>query len=234
MNCSDGGQHDNDRDTSSGGDISSDAESLNCAAIIGGEEEEEEEEEQQHGTLRVEDGTVARCQQIYHDSGNDKKTLYLLCIGLKDVSNGGTTPLLSHEDAPWSSLPKTSLRPKNTDYGTEIARRANLYNVLPVPRPANWKRPQIIEWLERYPIRESTCIAFLNGEVEKLRGILIRAQQQEADLSSASRVRTNWRGTVPYLRVILCLTDDNVKRLFLNRANARTRYELDGRNSENR
>jgi hypothetical protein len=34
--------------------------------------------------------------------------------------------------------------------------------------------------------------------------------------------------------VIMCLTDDQVQRLYLNWANVRTRYELDGRNSENR
>jgi hypothetical protein len=220
-----------DRDTS-GADLS-DVESLNDAIGGGQSVSSCSEEEEHHDTLQFEELVPCRCQQIYKDSGNDKKTLYLLCIGL-NASNSSATPLLSLDDEPWLSLPKSSLRPKKNDFGKEISRRANLYNVLPVPRPTNWKRHQIIEWLEQNPIREYNCIQFLRCEVAKLRDILARVQQQEADLSSASRVRTNWRGTVPYLCVILCLTDDNVKRLFLNRANARTRQELDGRNSEHR
>jgi hypothetical protein len=44
-----------------------------------------------------------------------------------------------------------------------------------------------------------------------------------------------WRGCVPNLRIILCLTQDAVKRLFLTRAhNSLTRAELDARNSDSR
>ena len=52
--------------------------------------------------------------QLYVNSGNDKKVLYLLCIGLTD--NSGTAPLFSFEQEPWSRLPKPSLRPRNIDY----------------------------------------------------------------------------------------------------------------------
>jgi hypothetical protein len=67
-----------------------------------------------------------------------------------------------------------------------------------------------------------------------MKDILVILQQQETDLSTAGVQGAKWQGTVPYLCVIMCLTDDQVKRLFLDRANVRTRYELDGRNSENR
>ncbi len=40
----------------------------------------------------------------------------------------------------------------------------------------------------------------------------------------------NWQGSVPNLWVIMCLTQDNVKGLFLARANTRLRQELDARN----
>jgi hypothetical protein len=92
-------------------------------------------------------------------------------------------PLLSLENEPWSRL-QSSLRPKNTDYVREIVRRADLYNVHPVPRPDNWKRPQIIEWLEQNPVRENDCIEFLISEVTKLCDILVRLHQQETDLST--------------------------------------------------
>jgi hypothetical protein len=142
--------------------------------------------------------------------------------------------MLSHDNEPWSRLPKSSFRPKNTDFVKEIGRRANLYNVLPVPRPRNWKRPLIVHWLEENPMREKSCIEFLVSEVAKLKDILVKLQQQETDLSKAGGGGAKWQGTVLYLGVIMCLIDDQIKRLFLNRANGRTRHELDGCNSENR
>lgn len=209
------------------GSASSDEESVTAGAG----DQDKYSTEQEGDLLRAEE--FCRCQQIYVESGNDKKTLFLMCIGLNTID--GDTPLLSLENEPWSRLPKSSFRPKNTDFVEEIARRAKLYNVLPVPRPSNWKRPQIIEWLERNPVREKKCIEFLVSEVAKLKDILVRIQQQQTDLSATTGGGgAKWRGTVPYLRVIMCLTDDHVKRLFLNRANARTRHELDGRHSENR
>ncbi|KAI2491806.1 hypothetical protein MHU86_22745 [Fragilaria crotonensis] len=206
------------------GGTSSDEES-----VTGGGDQDKNSTEDEGLLLRAVE--FCRCQQIYVESGNDKKTLFLLCIGLNVID--GDTPLLSVENEPWSRLPKSSFRPKNTDFVKEIARRAKLYNVLPVPRPSNWKRPQIIEWLEQNPIRGNNCIEFLVSEVAKLKDILVRIQQQQTDLSAGAG-GAKWRGTVPYLRVIMCLTDDQVKRLFLNRANVRTRHELDGRHSENR
>ena len=186
------------------------------------------------------DSTSELClsNQMYIDSGNDKKVLYLLCIGLTDSS--GTSPLFSFEQEPWSRLPKTSLRPRNMDYVREIARRASLFDVHPVPRASNWTRIQINEWLERNPVREVADIEFLRNEVARLHGILVRAQEQarmEALNNSHGRAAgggQNWRGVVPYLRIILCLTQDSVKRLYLTRADTRSRQELDGRNSDSR
>ena len=139
-----------------------------------------------------------------------------------------------------SILPKKShVRPKNTEYILEITRRARLFNIVPEPRPSNWTRVQILEWLEHNPIRNVADIEFLRKEVLRLQDLLLRAQQQQGHDSgtrtpgSGGRGRgRNWRGIVPYLRVIICLTQDNVKTLFLARANTRSRQELDARNSD--
>jgi hypothetical protein len=55
----------------------------------------------------------------------------------------------------------------------------------------------------------------------------LNAQQEEE-----VRQGGQWRGLVPYMRLIMCLTQDDVKSAFLRRADARTRQELDARNSE--
>jgi hypothetical protein len=60
-------------------------------------------------------------QQLYVDAGNEKKVLYLFCIGL-NRSNNSNEPLFSFEQEPWSFLPKNLLRPRNVDYVHEITR----------------------------------------------------------------------------------------------------------------
>jgi hypothetical protein len=43
-----------------------------------------------------------------------------------------------------------------------------------------------------------------------------------------------WRGTTPYLRVIMCLTEDPIKVLVLRRADTKTGQQIDTQNSETR
>jgi hypothetical protein len=173
------------------------------------------------------------CRRHYEDSGNNKKVLFLMSIGLTH----NDAPLISFEMVPWSLLPKTTMRPKNTDYGLEVERRATLYNILPSPRPRNWSRKATIEWLELNPVRGDRDIEFLRLEVSRVRDVLQRAQatptSTDGELNSGSVAgRGMWRGAVPYLRAILTLTEDHVKALFLTRARVRTRQEIDARNSD--
>lgn len=98
--------------------------------------------------------------------------------------------------------------------------------------------------VNRNPISEPADIAFLTKEVQQVREVLLSAQLAEegnnpphseaATNASVSSRGRSWRGPIPYLRIIMCLTSDNEKSLFLNRANAQTRHEIDARNSKNR
>ena len=174
-------------------------------------------------------------EQHYVESGNEKKVLFLMCIGLN--RKGGNEPLFSFEREPWSLLPKTTsfVHPKNTDFVNKIGRRGSLFDISPVPRPSNWTRGQTLDWLERNPVCDNADIEFLTSKVLRLQNVLTRRvqEQQEFGTSSGGEGR-NWQGLVPYLRLIMCLIQDNVKCLFLTRANARSRQELDSRNSVNR
>ena len=96
-----------------------------------------------------EDVGFCRSKQIYVDSGNDKKVLFMLSIGLRFNDQ----PLFSVDDEPWLTLPKTVLRPRNNDFVNEVLRRAKDMNMNPLPRPSNWNRLQTMEWLERNPLR---------------------------------------------------------------------------------
>ena len=178
--------------------------------------------------------------QVYVDSGNQKKVLFLLCLGLS-LSDTNDAPLFSFETEPWSHLPKTELRPVNVDFAKEVVRRSRILRIHPTPRPLNWPKSQKIEWLEANPVQDSVDISFLRGEVIRIKEILERSlaeEQQQRELLGLGGIGVsrggNWRGSVPYLRLILCLTQDDIKFAFLRRADAQSRQELDARNSENR
>jgi hypothetical protein len=136
-----------------------------------------------------------------------------MCIGLQcnDVL------LFSFETVPLSLLPKTSLRPKNTVICEDIVRRATLFNISPIPRPRNWTWQQTIEWLQQNPVNDNGDIDFLANEVARLRDVLVRVQQHqetcdELAATSTTTPPTNvggrWCGSLPYLCVIMCLTQD--------------------------
>jgi hypothetical protein len=70
----------------------------------------------------------------------------------------------------------------------------------------------------------------MRGEVSRLKAILERllaAEQQQRELLGLSGRGVsrggNWRGIVPCLRVIMCLTQDDIKLAFLRRADDRSR-----------
>ncbi len=174
-------------------------------------------------------GTTCVSQQVYIDSGNEKKVLYLLSVGLYGRSTSGVDddddgssscseeedkPLFSFDDEPWSLLPKTEMRPQSKDYVTEIVRRATLFAISPLPCPVNWPRTRQIKWLESHPIKDQADIAFLTAETLRLKQMLLRKawEQQmlpsdlaggggstDASGSSNTRGGSNWRGIVPYL-----------------------------------
>jgi hypothetical protein len=129
-------------------------------------------------------------------------------------------PLFSFDRDPWSILPKNSLvRPQNNDYVNEIRRRADLFHINPVPRAKNWTRAQIMEWLERNPVRDAVDIEFLKGKVLRLEDVLRRSTQERSEAHlhvklrghGGSGGRGHWQGSVPYLCIIICLAQDNVK-----------------------
>jgi hypothetical protein len=119
------------------------------------------------------------------------------------------------------------MRPMNVDFAKEVARRSKLLGIHPTPRPLNWPKSQKIVWLEANPVHVTIDILFLRDEVSRLKAILERslaAEQQQRELlglggRGVSR-GGNWREIVPYLRVIMRFTQNDIKLAFLRRADA--------------
>ena len=188
------------------------------------------------------------CQALYVDSGTDKTVLCVLAIGLKTNDD---KPLFAVNEEPWCSLTNQQFRsPKNTDMLKEIRRRARLVSRNSVsatlPKAKNWTKSHMFEWLERNPVSEAADVEFLTTEVLRVREVyttmLEEKERRQVRVSSvvgtdASNGRVGggaWRGNVPYMRIIMCLTEDDVKALFLARANGLSRSELDARNCDSR
>ena len=215
--------------------------------------EDEDEDKGQGGVLHSQSAAVssvhtvpAVCRQMYVDSGNDKMVLYLLSIGLK---NNKSKPLVAFDKEPWCWLSKNQFRsPKNSDLVKEIRRRADLSrNMTSLPRPTNWTRMQMMEWLDSNLVSEACDVEFLTSEVLRLHEVYHRMQserQQQLELSAEDATNVSggqagagagpWHENVPYMHIIMCLTEDDVKSLFLARANTLSRAELDARNSISR
>jgi hypothetical protein len=65
--------------------------------------------------ISSEEGECGLCQKLFIDSGNDKKVLHLMSIGVS-ADKENVKPLFLFECEPWSLLPKTvGMCPHNTD-----------------------------------------------------------------------------------------------------------------------
>jgi hypothetical protein len=101
-----------------------------------------------------------------------------------------------------------------------------LYSAVPLPQAQNWNRVQtMMAWLHQNSIRNHADIEFLTNEVLRVEDVLIKKAREQQEMSAGEH--GHWRGSVPSLRLIVCLTQDNVKCMFLTQANSRLQQELD-------
>ncbi len=160
-------------------------------------------------------------EQGYVDSGNETKVLFLMCIGVMYRNN-------NNEEQPLSLLPKNSqVCPKNLEYilevtGVPIRLTLSQYLVQVTGQGFKYWSGSTTIWLEM--LRTSI---FWQWRIEALRS----SYQVKVPTSKVLTVGLqpsggqggwrNWRGIVPYLCVIMSLTQNNVKCLFLARANTK-------------
>lgn len=168
-------------------------------------------------------------QEHYVVQGNSKKQLYLMCIGLY---NDDGTALFDISVAPFTKLKKRAVKPKREEFAGEVIRRAGCIQQQQVPKAANWNMNKCTEWLLTNPVTAEQDISFLKKEVQKLRNIAASAlsESDEGEFSAGSP----WRGNLPFLRLILCIIQDDIKDKYRRYGAVMSRLELDGRNSENR
>jgi hypothetical protein len=177
---------------------------------------------------------VSPTEAYYRENNQAIKTLFLLCFGIKEEINV-SQPLLDLDKNPWNGLKASSIKPRASDYKSEIERRCLVFGISSIPRPNAWSLKKTQDWLNDNPITVEEEVAFLRATVtaekSKMKMALATANMEAELLSGKS-----WTGKIPYLRLIHCLVDnDEIKRAYLSRNNIPTgRLHIDNRNSVNK
>jgi hypothetical protein len=77
-------------------------------------------------------------------------------------------------------------------------------------------------------------VAFLTKETGEFASTIEKANAEKVQAQPEQENQGTWRGKCPHLRLIHCLIEDDIKGPYLRCADAITREQLDGRNSESR
>eukprot|EP00977_Amphora_coffeiformis_P017828 scaffold5960_cov141-Amphora_coffeaeformis.AAC.1 len=162
-------------------------------------------------------------EAYYMSNNNDKRTLIVLSIGSEHEINP--------EADPWKSLQHRDIKPRTKDLQNEVKRRSK--DIANPPRPNHWDVNTCMDWLKSNPITAENDLLFIKNEASRIRTMVEDANHESA-LNDALTQAGQWQGPVPVLRLAHCLNEDDIKPAYLRRNDARTRRELDGRNSADR
>ena len=100
------------------------------------------------------------------------------------------------------------------------------------PCPTNWKIDKCHEYLLSHPIptSEKADLDFLESQIQEWKGIQLminKSQEQEDNWI----IQHSWSSDIPYLHLYHILVEDSIQSSFGKVYNAKTREELDGRNT---
>lgn len=176
-------------------------------------------------------GTV---HEYYLSTNNSKKHLFLLCVGLK---NEAGEKIFDIDASPFNHIKKERIRPKRAEYISEVQRRAAIFfadEPVLIPKATNWTITKCVDWLESNPLQDANDLLFVKNMVNQLRNVALStiADEEASTTAGDTLVAKKWRGSAPYMRLIMCLVEDDVKAAYLRHADVMSREELDGRNSD--
>ena len=172
----------------------------------------------QDTTAFVNAGTC-EAERFLVEQSNRWTTLFALCIGLDETLDDGLTkkPLLDLNESPFKSLKKKDIKPSLECLKEEVKRRSGLEvnRAKNIPKPNGWSAPKCIEWLKDNPITTNDDVAFLYRKEKEVKEIVANATQKapaaSANQSLDGEPGNKWFGPLPYLRLIHCLFEDDIK-----------------------
>lgn len=148
-------------------------------------------------------------------------------------------PILDLNEIPFKSLKKKDIKPSLECLKEEVKRRSRLeVNRANIPKPNGWSAPKCVEWLKDNPIKTKDDVAFLYRKAKEMKEIAANATQKapaaSANQSLDGEPRNKWFGPLPYLRLIHCLLEDDIKERWIHRNDPKSIQEIDARNSNAR
>ncbi|CAB9518959.1 unknown protein [Seminavis robusta] len=189
--------------------------------------------------------TFKTARELYLESGNDKASmLFCLCIGLESEDGGRKLGDLSEE--PYSQMKKKNqnkLKVQNAVLAKEVVRRGLQLGLTGKDkvRPSNWKQDRLMKWLSEHPIKDASCISFLQqnelayftATQNHLAETATRKDNEESPAGTGENAL--WRNKIlPNLRMIVAAHHDDVRKYLLEEGSVLDRHELDARNREDR
>ena len=151
-------------------------------------------------------------KRVYIASNQDKRLLVVLCIGLK---NNHEQPLLDSNSDAWNAQPIDVRKPLRVEhYLSEVKRRGDLLDVQPRPKPGQWNTEKMTAWLMERPIQNPSCIEFLSAEVARVTAIF--EESLRVKRSEKSGPTGLWTKNQPWLRLLHCILDDDIRHHYLH------------------
>ena len=143
--------------------------------------------------------------------------------------------LPDHKDPPFSKAKAyhSEVKPDAATLKLEVTRRYQAYICKGhQPCPSNWKIDKCVEYFMSNPIptSEKRDLDFLQSELEEWKGIqhMVNNSHKREDGRILHR---SWSCDIPYLQLYHTLVEDHIRSAFGKAYHAKTREELDGRNS---
>ena len=157
----------------------------------------------------------------YEVNDNNIRVLMAMAIGLRDnndkLYDGDKT------DDRFPLKQKKSWHPGNDLLVKEIKRRKKIMND-PSNTSQQTKRCDAIDWMMKNPLTESEDVLFVKGQMDEITKMVKNAEKEKEDMKR----HINWTGTIPHLRLIHCLVDnENIRAAFLHSLKVMDKYELD-------
>lgn len=173
---------------------------------------------------------VSEAERVLVEHNNRWSMLYVLCIGLETTTDDAQTkPLLDFNDDCFKNLKKRKdIKPTLEHLREEITRRSFFDDTPKKPKPKGWNFSKCLQWLMEHPITSDEDVAFLEKKAKEVIRIATAAADCQDDVDSGK----NWVGHLPYLRLIHCLLEDDIRDKWIHRNNPKTIQEIDARNSE--
>ena len=180
-----------------------------------------DEDERLGGPFIVDTSVSIECEtkRVYLESNQDKRQLILFCLGLT-TSQGD--PLLDPASDAWNAQPIEIRKPTRQYFIDEVKRRGELFDVQPRPKPSQWNLEKMTKWLIEKPVNNPACVQFIATEAARISGIF-----EEALRVKKSEKIGIWIKNEPWLRLLHCILEDDIRPLYLTRDVVLTRPQLD-------